>query len=274
MREDYHLISVFGKTLSLKFLAVLCGFSLVLSPETQASPVTIQLANLQVLAADYSSGLSGSDYSTAFGNRTLAMNQGISSSSTTSNWVDTGSGALFDFDFEHTRAGNYSSQAKSTGSINFDVGGLDTTYDISGAYQANHAGIAGRVYFSVGLWDATVGSNVFKFWQWSDSTVDEAFTIGIAGGGDNYNESTGTATGSLLAGHSYTLQFNSFIELANFSGYADDDGANASGCVTLSIGGASGAGSCGSSVVSVPTPTSLLLLALGAFALSIKRRKA
>jgi hypothetical protein len=73
---------------------------LLASFATIAAPITINSSNMQV-SANYYSGASmvANDVSTAYGSRSLLAVEGAISSALDINWADTGSGGLFDFDF-------------------------------------------------------------------------------------------------------------------------------------------------------------------------------
>ena len=92
--------------------------------------------------------------------------------------------------------------------------------------------------------------------------------LGVAGDGDFSNTTQGSLTGTLLAGHQYEFYFEDFIQAFPQT----DFGATATGCITLSIGGATGGGACG--VAAVPEPGSLALAGLALAGLGLARRKA
>jgi hypothetical protein len=196
--------------------------------------------------------------------------EGVATSTTWLNWIDTGTGALFDFDFAHTRPGNYTAYALSTESqLRFTVGPQDTTYAISGAYQVTDLGAPGLVSWITFLQREGFGV-VMQDRSQSANTSNESFTVANSADGES-NDNFGSLTGTLLAGQTYRFSFNSSIQA-----YPDvDSGANAIGCVTLSIGGATGAGSCGAPTA-VPDPGvstgSLLALAVVALAWAFYRR--
>jgi hypothetical protein len=141
----------------------------------------------------------------------------------------------------------------------------DTTYSLSGMFSATDVGSPGRVYSNVLLYDQGAGTMLFQDWNDSYSTANESFILGVAGDGDVSNFTIGSLTGNLLAGHNYRLFFKDFIQAYPTA----DQGASATGCVTLAIGGATGGGSCGTSV---PAPAPLALFGLGLLALGIRRK--
>jgi MYXO-CTERM domain-containing protein len=253
----------------LKLICSLTASSLLLlvSFTANASPITITNSSIGSYARD---GLVGGVYdvdtSVLFGSRSLLAVDGGSSSATDINWVDTGSGALFDFDMNHTRTGAHYSISESYASALYFTANENTTYNITGQYTVDDVTSAGRSYSDVFLQNITSGYTMFRDYSYSDNTVDESFTVGIASEGDMSNTFAGSQAGNLIAGNQYRFQFNNYVQAYPTA----DGGSSATGCVTLSIGGATGAGSCGSS--SVPEPMPLTLLGAGLAALGLRRR--
>lgn len=252
------------------FYSVAVGFLVLLaSLSVNASPITINSSFVRAFAYDGSSVANAQDdTSTAFGARSLLAVAGAYSSAVDLNWVDTGSGALIDFDIGQTRAGNQGGYADVYEAYFNFTADVDTTYSISGQYTADDVGNGGRLYSNVFLRDLTAGSTMlFQDFTESRSTVDESFTLGTAAlEGDKANVLQGSLTGNLIAGNEY--QF--FFEYLTHAYQVADDGTTTTGCVTLSIGGAGGAGSCGISA-SVPEPMPLTLLGLGLAFLGLRR---
>jgi|GEM_PF-3590977 len=243
--------------------------SLMMIAQANASPITITSSNIVVRANDafLYSGIA-SDTSTTFGSRTITATDGGITSTTSINWTDTGTGALLDFDFDQTRTGAYGSIAQTyESSLNFTMGSADTTYSLSGMFSATDVDSPGRVYSQVYLHDTVSGASGYLFRDISESydTANESFNLEVAGDGDKFSYTIGSLTGTLLAGHNYRFYFNEFIQAYPTA----DQGASATGCVTLSIGGATGGGSCGTSV---PAPAPLALFGLGLLALGIRRK--
>ncbi len=83
-----------------------------------------------------------------------------------------------------------------------------------------------------------------------------------------HNVNTGSLTGNLAADTQYRFNFYAYIQEHPHG----DDGATATGCVTLAIGGATGGGQCGISS-SVPAPAPLALLGLGLALVGVARRR-
>ena len=244
-----------------------CAFPIAAS----ASPITINSSFLGNCVSDgISGGVCPTDSSTVYGQRVLTATDGGASATTWLNWIDTGTGALFDFDFTHTRTGALDSYSESFESIlTFTVGSQNTTYAISGAYQVVDVGAPGSVYSAARLSSSSGGTLMYDSSQ-SRNTSNESFTLGIPSDGDYANVSSGSLTGTLLAGQTYQFFFDNYI----YAYPEADSGASAKGCVTLSIGGATGAGACGAATAVPDTGVStggLLALALGALAYAIHR---
>ena len=255
-----------NKTKILKYVTV-CSI-LLGAASAQAGPVTITSSNWGIEARENGGSSTYSvDTFTFFGNRTLTASNGGSNTNASIEWVDSSAGAFFFFDWNHSRTGSSSSlsQTYNTG-LNFTVA-EDTTYSLAGLYDVDGSGSAGRVLSDIVFTDVTNNTELFKDLSWSESTLNESFTLGDAGDGDLFNTTNGSLTGNLLAGNSYRFYFN------NYTGaYPDaDGGATGSGCLSLSIGGVGGANSCGAE--SVPEPAPLMLMSLGLAGLIIRRRQ-
>jgi hypothetical protein len=136
---------------------------------------------------------------------------------------------------------------------------------LSGQFSVTDVTTSGSVYSFVYLRDVTNSTYLYRDLDQSVNTLNESFNVGIFGEGDYHNISLGSASGNLIAGNQYQFNFVHFIQAYPTA----DGGASATGCVTLSIGGATGAGSCG---ISVPEPMPLTLLGAGLAALGLRRR--
>ena len=85
---------------------------------------------------------------------------------------------LFDYSFDHIRAPSSSSYARSFSYDNFTVTDA-TSYTISGTYAMDGEGY---IFFESYLYDFATSGHLFYNFQASDSTPDEAFTLGLTGG--------------------------------------------------------------------------------------------
>ena len=247
--------------MKLQFITLASSAMLGLSAAASAAPVSIVSSYTRSCVQ----GSCSNDSSLLYGTRTTSEASGGSSSTTTSTWLDTGTGTLFDFDFDHSRSGAHFAHAQSLNYfLQFTVGADDITYAISGKYSATDVGAPGTVYSYVYLVDSFLGTTQYVDFKYSTQTVNESFTLGAALDGDTENISDGMLTGTLRAGQTYQFYFDNYISVNGGT-----DATSATGCVTLSLGGATGAGSCGAAVA-VPdfglSTGGLLTIALGALA--------
>ncbi|XOV89945.1 MAG: hypothetical protein ACFHX7_08660 [Pseudomonadota bacterium] len=202
-----------------------------------------------------------------FGSESLLAVENATFARLESNWADTGAGALFDFDVAMQRSGlaNAYSEVREDG-LRFTVS-QDTSYSISGALQVDDVGsVAGRVYAYVTLRDLTANQWLFIDRSESIVTTDELFVVGALNDGDYFNNTYGNLSGLLLSGHAYQFGFHYWLQ----SDQGANSGASATGCVTLALGGATGAGSCGPAIA-VPAPGALALFGLGLVLLAWRR---
>lgn len=142
---------------------------------------------------------------------------------------------VFSHDLYLQRAGyqaNFSANAiASLTQFNFMVE-ADTAYDLSGWLAVNDAGnTTGRSALKASLLNVTTNTHAFYADQTSSSTIDESFVLGQRDG-DSFGSLSGALSGALTAGHLYRWEFFAFTTV-----HGDvDQGATASGNLTLRIG--------------------------------------
>ena len=172
---------------------------------------------------------------------------------------ESGGDTLFEFAWQQVRTGIAGAYANSLANAVVFTANADATYSITGQQQ-----LAGdnTVYFSVQLKDETSSAVLFNTLLISDDTVNETLILGETGG-DLTNVLEGLSDGSLEAGHEYSLTFYAYTRAWDYSvGNIADAGATADGWLNLNIG-----------EVTVPEPSSLVLLCVGGFGLCGYRRR-
>jgi hypothetical protein len=179
------------------------------------------------------------------------------------------SGTLFDFNLHHERGvsfDNGGSMAFSGGYDDFMVTG-PTAYEISGAYSMIGRGVTVLI---TSLFDATSGEYLFCNYQANAFSPDVQFTLGEGGGdfippddwgGLDWNEPSGSLTGTLTSGHHYNFYYDAYIwndpEHPDFYGQATADGWVSIAFISSNV---------------VPEPATLIVWSLlGATALVIAR---
>jgi hypothetical protein len=183
--------------------------------------------------------------------------------SATSSSIDGGTSSASEYDFsndgfsitfEHARVGTNDSYGQSFGRVLFSVD-QNVHYAAAGSYAAIDPD--GRsVTLNADLLDLTVGSYLFEASQWSESTPNESFTLGLAEG-DFYNLNTGSLVGTLIAGHDYRFFYSARVRTIPS---ASPLGATGSGSVFLGF-------------TAVPEPDTAVLAALGLVVLTVSRRR-
>jgi hypothetical protein len=146
-------------------------------------------------------------------------------STTTSNFSTAGDSAVFSGGFVHARQGDQFGSAYGFVAALFTTD-TDVTYSARGTYSSSD-GDSGLVSY---LYDNTTSISLYSSYQES-FYGPAAFNLGGTAG--NYgNAFSGSLTGTLLAGHSYT-----WLGAASTGGYPVSDlGAAAGGNVSLTIG--------------------------------------
>jgi hypothetical protein len=138
------------------------------------------------------------------------------------------------------------SQVSLLGGLNFTVD-QDSSYVLTGFHALSGEQ---RVSMQVSLMDLTDDIQLCRDYQYSENAPDELLRLGQPDG--EFNSFTGSATGSVVAGHEYSLSFS--YQLVNSLGA--DDGASSLGAIGLVI---------------LPEPSTALLMALGL--LGVLRRR-
>lgn len=245
-------------------------FLLAASLASAASASAAVIINQAVVMAGANDGAGALGYTTSLYGTALPLGpqiatDGTASASTTISVAGTGDQLTFTFDLQHERTGLLAStytQAnlnfRPTANLSFDLSGLVTVTDASGA--------PGFAMLVVEMQDTGSFGYTYNNYQVSDATANETFNL-TSLGGDYFNESNGSTSGTLLANHNYALVFG-------VRSYALHEGDNASvnASFTLKLGG-------GAPVASVPdSATSAGLVTLGLASLAglaaLRRRMA
>lgn len=173
-------------------------------------------------------------------------------------YLGSGNQATLSNTFTQSRLGNQGLFAEAYQSLYFTAD-ANTTYSLSGSYQATDLTTAGGLYYWTYLYDFSGGGYLAYSSQQSESTLNESFVLGGAGG-DSDNYFAGSLSGNLIAGHSYQWYYDVYTHA-----YPDSDGgASATGNITLKIGG--GAPAPDASVPDTGSPLAMLGLALAGIA--------
>lgn len=241
---------------------------LALAHGAWAVPITVLSNNLGVQAEDAGVASMGAGDS-SFGfpyNLTVSASAGLSSSETTGNWSGSaapGGNAVLSFDF----AQRFDNTGGPVGIPGFDLAqafdnsvtftaDVDATYNLAGHYLLS--GPSGARIFLQALLTGNTAGVLFNGFSDSRSTSNASLTLGAADGDFN-NALAGSTSGGLVAGETYTLFFNAFIQSRDANGLNSLVAANAAGNITLTIN-------------EVAEPASFALLSLGLVAVRRRRR--
>lgn len=155
--------------------------------------------------------------------------------------------SILRFDMTDFRGGDPFAVAESRTFLGFTVS-EDTTYDLSGFYNATDTGGPGEVALIASLYSPQLGT-IYSSWQRSQQTPNAQLTLGETNG-DFVNLLQGNPTGELFAGIDYQLSFDIYIYAVPDA----DQGASAVGNLTLKVGP--------DPVTAVPEPSSFLLFCI------------
>jgi hypothetical protein len=183
-----------------------------------------------------------------FSDTHVASLSGISASTSYDfDWTTNGGLFSWDFDFDMPGVAGYTAASATEAAMEFTVTDQDLQYDFSGFFDGSGVGVMSA---AVALIDLTAGTSTFNWTQTSVATPDESFVVGQTGDGDLNDSLQGAASGTLLAGHTYSLTYAYFIS----SNGVPADGASALGALNMQIS---------SNVVPAPGAAVLGLLGTG-----------
>jgi len=238
------------------FISFLACLSLAVSIADAQAEITIN-SNWVTVTASYNPYFDEKNFqgTTIPASATVSAVAGSNSNDDTINWSFSGGQTILSYDMNHRRTGNQYSFVRTENTRLEFTADSDEPYQITGYYNIAHVGRNGIASLQVRLIDQTDGVDRFWNWQTSVSTKNEQFVVG-GKGGDSTNVLQGSLTGNLIAGHVYNFYFKCVT-----SAYpATDSGASALGNITLTIG-------------TVPEPSTLMLLGIGAISLLGYRRR-
>ena len=118
------------------------------------------------------------------------------------------SNAVFEVAPEHSITGLFGSAGQTVAVFNFTVD-EGVNYTAAGSFSV--VSPDGRfIYLYGSLFDWDLNSFAFESWQRSVSTPNESLTLGQSGG-DESNTSSGSLTGTLVAGHHYEFYISAYV---------------------------------------------------------------
>lgn len=249
---------------SSKLLLSLAAAAAYCSAASMLSAFTITTS--QVVASTYEGIGTGNVVSVVGispGVKTVTASGGNNSATASAELQGSGDNVTLSLLFDQNRVGAMHSYANLNGFIQFSVS-ASTTYEVSGNYAVTDASGAGTVYLASYMTDVSLGgAYLYNSAQQSNFIENESFTLGGAGG-DTQNQMTGFLTGSLVAGHTYRMEFFLISQAIPDA----DGGTVGSGALTFKIGN-------GAPAASVPDAgSSLGLLGLALAAVAAARRRA
>lgn len=244
------------KQLSLLSIFGACLIALTAPRITWAAPISVTGSNVTTRASDDTGSIVEvtSTSTTIPTSETLTITEGNSSSTTAISYSGNANSTTFSWDAEISidNTGGLSTAsccdfADSFNDFLFFTADVDATYSISGFYD--HSGPAGTtVFFEAWLFDS--GTYLFRDVSESRSTANESFVLGDIGDGDYSNTNVGELTGSLIAGHSYTFFYQSWIQALDADDLETEVSAIGNINVTLNVS-------------TVPPPASVFLFSSG-----------
>jgi hypothetical protein len=244
------------KQLSLLGILGACFIALTAPRITWAAPISVTGSNVTTRASDDTGSIVEvtSTSTTIPTSETLTITEGNSSSTTVISYSGNANSTTFSWDAEISidNSGGLSTPAccdfaDSFNDFLFFTADVDATYSISGFYD--HSGPVGTtVFFEAWLFDS--GTYLFRDVSESRSTANEYFVLGDVGDGDYSNTNVGELTGNLIAGHSYTFFYQSWIQALDADDLETEVSAIGNSNVTLDIS-------------AIPVPASVFLFSSG-----------
>ena len=171
-------------------------------------------------------------------------------------YTQSGEGGSFSNDILQRRNGLVPDESRGDSIMTFTVG-TDSTYNLSGYYDVTPDGSSespGLVFLKSSLYDT---EDHIYLWYDEQHFANTSYVRSVLGGngGDIYNYSTGSLSGSLVAGRIYEWSWSARTQ----TDIVDDGGTSAVGNMSLVIG--------------VPEPASLAVWGFGALGMLFAYRK-